>query len=70
MLVVAVDPLLGALGFEGAIAMTGLRTGHCTMNGSVVRVYCPGGGAKDQLTGSGLTMVGAAEKVPVAYNKV
>jgi hypothetical protein len=38
------------------------------VKGWVVRVYSPGGGAKDQLTGSGLTVVGEEEKVPVATN--
>jgi hypothetical protein len=38
------------------------------VKGWVVRVYSGGGGANDQLTGSGLTVVGEAEKVPVAVN--
>jgi hypothetical protein len=36
--------------------------------GWVVNVYCRGGGARDQLTGSGVNVIGAAEKVPVATN--
>jgi hypothetical protein len=32
------DPLTGALGFAGAIAMIGLGTGHCTVKGWVVNV--------------------------------
>jgi hypothetical protein len=45
MAVVDADPLLGALGSAGAMAITGLGTGHCTGKGWVVSVYCPGGGA-------------------------
>lgn len=45
MVVVDADPLLGALGSEDAMATTGLRTGHCTVKGWIVSVYCPGGGA-------------------------
>ena len=72
-----IDPLLGALGSAGASATTGPPKGaaplHWNVKGWVVRVYCRvcGGGAKrptDQLTGSGLTVVGEAEKVPVATN--
>jgi hypothetical protein len=64
-------PLAGALAFVGAHATIGPGAGGCAQlntKGCVVRVYSPGGGAKDQLTGSGLTVVGAEEKVPVAVN--
>ncbi|MGB9203787.1 MAG: hypothetical protein WCB94_07385 [Terriglobales bacterium] len=69
--VVDVDPLLGALGSAGAIATIGPGEFGCSQSnkrGCVVRLYRRGGGAKDQLTGSGLTVVGEAEKVPVAAN--
>lgn len=67
--VVAIDPLLGALGSAGAIAINGPRYPpglHWITNGWVVSVYCPGGRSMDQKTGSGVTVVGGAEKVPVA----
>lgn len=52
--------------------MSGLGYGpvkvHWKVKGCGVRVYCPGGGAKDQLTARGLTVVGGAENVPVATN--
>jgi hypothetical protein len=69
---VAIDPLLGALGSDGAIATTVPAAGpavlHWYKKGWVVSVYCCGGDATDQLTGRGLTVMGAAEKVPVAVN--
>lgn len=68
---VDIEPLLGALGSAGAIATTqGAAPLHWTVKGWVVRVYCVGGGAKDQLTGSGLTVVGELEKLPVATNSI
>ncbi len=71
IVVVDIDPLDGALGSDGAIATIGPGdSGWSQLNekGCVVRVYCDGGGANDQLTGSGLTAVGEAEKVPDATN--
>ncbi|MFY9905367.1 MAG: hypothetical protein WBX02_21340 [Terriglobales bacterium] len=64
-------PTLGALGFAGAHAMIGPGDGGSWQfhkSGCVVRVYCAGGGAADQKTGSGLTVVGAAENVPTAMS--
>jgi hypothetical protein len=72
-------PLLGAFGFKGATALT--TTGpdskavQSTTNGLAVNVYvyCTGGGANrpiDQLTASGVTVVGEEEKVPVAANSI
>jgi hypothetical protein len=70
-------PLLGALGSEGATAVTGREVAaepvQSKTNGCGFRayVYRGGGGANrpiDQLTGSGVTVSGAAEKVPVATN--
>ena len=69
--VVDIDPPLGALGSAGAIATIGPGDSGCSQlnkKGWVVRLYCGGGGAKDQETGSGLTVVGDEEKVPVAVN--
>ena len=48
MVVEEVDPVLGALGFTGAIATMGPGDSGCAQlkeKGCVVRVYCPGGGA-------------------------
>jgi hypothetical protein len=48
MVVEEVDPVLGALGFTGAIATIGPGDSGCAQlneKGCVVRVYCPGGGA-------------------------
>ena len=59
-------PLLGAFGSDGAMAVTGPKALHAMEKGCVVRVYCAVDSARDQLTGSGATVVGAAEKVPVA----
>jgi hypothetical protein len=71
------EPVVGAFGSEGARAVTG-KYGpgpeQSNTNGWVVNVYCTvsGGGAKGPMpqseTGSGLTVVGGAEKVPVAVN--
>jgi len=69
--VAEIDPLLGASGSCGAMATMGPGDSGCAQsneNGTVVRLYCPGGGAYDQLTGSGVTLVGEAENVPVAVN--
>jgi hypothetical protein len=67
-----IDPTLGALGFAGAHAMIGLgywpATGHRITKGSVLSMYCDGGGARDQKTGKGLTEVGGDENIPVAVN--
>jgi hypothetical protein len=71
ILVVDIDPLLGASGLAGAIATIGPGDSGCSQlskKGCVVKVYCGSGGAKLQNTGSGLTAVGGAEKVPVARN--
>ena len=59
-------PLPGAFGFEGAMAVTGPKALQATEKGCVVRVYCAVDSARDQLTGRGVTAVGADEKVPVA----
>jgi uncharacterized protein YraI len=65
-------PLLGARGFAGAHATIGPGTGpetvHWITNGWVVKVYCWGGRSMLQNAGSGLTVVGGAENVPVATN--
>ena len=72
-------PLPGASGFKGATAVT--TTGpdpnvvQSTTNACAVSlyVYSLGGGANnpiDQLTASGVTVVGEEEKVPVAANSI
>jgi len=69
--VVNIDPLAGPSGSAGAMATMGPGDSGCAQsneNGAVVRLYCGGGGAYDQLTGSGVTLVGEAEKVPLAVN--
>lgn len=70
--VVDIEPLFGAWGSAGAHATIGLAPGlvllHGITNGEVVSVYVAGGKSIDQKTGSGLTVVGDAEKVPVATN--
>ena len=66
------DPLLPALGSAGAVAVkkeSGIGSRvmlHKT--GWVVREYCAGGRPTYQKTGRGVTVVGEAEKVPVATN--
>jgi hypothetical protein len=72
-------PLFGAFGFRGATALTTTgpdpkalqsTTNCCTVN---VYEYCMGGGASspiDQLTASGVTVIGEEEKVPVAANSI
>jgi hypothetical protein len=37
-------------------------------NGTVVRLYCGGGGAYDQLTGSGVTLAGEANAIHACYH--
>jgi len=67
-----INPLLGASGSTGAIAMNGPKYPpvlHWIGNGCVVRVYCAGGRSMAQKTGSGVTVIGAAEKVPVATSE-
>jgi len=66
-------PLLGAFGFAGANAVNGIGPGpaQLTTSGWPTSLYCKsaGGGANspsDQSTASGVTVIGAAEKVPVA----
>jgi hypothetical protein len=70
--VLETEPLLGALGSAGAIAKNrataGSRQPVVAENGWVVSVYCPPTAPTYQLTGSGVTVVGGAEKVPVATN--
>jgi len=71
------EPVAGAFGSEGAKVLTG-KYGpgpvQSNTNGCVVNVYCTlsGGGAKGPMpqspTGSGVTVAGGAEKVPVAVN--
>jgi hypothetical protein len=72
-------PLFEAFGFRGATALT--TTGpdpkalQSTTNCCTVKVYeyCFGGGASspiDQLTASGVTVIGGEEKVPVAANSI
>jgi len=63
-------PTLGSFGLAGAHARIGPGGGswQFTRKGCVVRVYWAGGGAEDQKTGSGLTVVGAAENVPTAMS--
>jgi hypothetical protein len=65
-----IDPLLGAFGSAGAIAIIGGGYGHWITKGWVVKVYCPGGRSTNQKTGSGVTVVGGAEKMPVATSEV
>jgi hypothetical protein len=48
--------------------MAGSRQLVIAENGWVVSVYCAPTAPTYQLTGSGVTVVGAAEKVPVATN--
>src|ERR1700689_884023 len=71
------DPVTGASGSEGARVVTGKEGPgplQSITNGWIVNVYCTfaGGGAKGPMpqseTGSGVTVVGGAEKVPVAVN--
>ena len=71
------EPVAGAFGSEGARVLTGKygpEPVQSNRNGWVVNVYCTlgGGGAKGPMpqsaTGSGLTVVGGSEKVPVAVN--
>lgn len=72
------EPVVGAFGSEGARVLTGKLGApdpvQSNTKGCVVKVYCTfsGGGAKGPMpqseTGSGLTVVGGAEKVPVAVN--
>jgi hypothetical protein len=68
---------MGAFELDGANTLTGEpgpEAEHGITKGSVVSVYFRfpgGGGAKrpiPQLTASGVTLVGGAEKMPVAVN--
>jgi len=72
ILVADIDPLLAALGSAGAVAVKKfIGIGSPVMlhkAGWAVRVYCAGGRPTYQKTESGVTVVGGAEKVPVATN--
>jgi hypothetical protein len=72
------DPFLGAFGSDGAKTLTEAGTVpdavQSNTKGCVVSEYrkFPGGGGANrpipQLTASGMTVVGGAEKAPVAVN--
>jgi len=71
------DPGFGAFGSFGATASIGNASTPTEVQfheaGCVDSVYCGGGGAMgptDHITGSGVTVVGAIEKFPVATNSI